>query len=86
MILLQWYNSLSQLSNEKKTEMKACYNADFGDVAKLRHHNILDDYILVPFEDCEVFVSKNYDQALTDMFGRDYMTPIYREPIHLKHN
>ena len=79
------YNKISQLSNGKETQMKACYNADFNDVAKLRHHDIMDDFILVPFEDSEVYVTKSYHQALTDMFGADYMTPIYREPIHLNH-
>lgn len=81
--LIRWYNSLSQLSNKKQTEMKACYNADFGDVAKLRHKDIIGEYILVPFEDTEVYVTKGYHQALVDMFGPDYMTPVYREPIHL---
>ena len=77
------YDKVSQLSNSKNTRMKACYNADFNDVAKLRHRDILDKYILVPFEDCEVYVTQNYHQALTDMFGANYMTPIYREPIHI---
>lgn len=81
--LIRWYNNFSQLSNKKQTEMKACYNADFGDVAKLRHKNVIGEYILVPFEDTEVYVTKGYHQALTDMFGPDYMTPVYREPIHL---
>lgn len=81
--LIKLYNSLSQLSNSKQTEMKACYNADFGDVAKLRHKDVIGEYILVPFEDTEVYVTKGYHQALVDMFGPDYMTPVYREPIHL---
>ena len=81
--LIKWYNSLSQLSNRKQTEMKACYNADFGDVAKLRHSDVLDDYILVPFENTEVYVTKEYHQALVDMFGANYMTPVYRKPIHI---
>lgn len=80
--LLKWYNSLSQLSNKKQTKMKACYNADFNDVAKLRHKDVIGEYILVPFENIEVYVTRGYHQALTDMFGPDYMTPIYREPIH----
>lgn len=81
--LIKWYNYISQLSNKKQTQMKACYNADFNDVAKLRHSDVIGEYILVPFEDCEVFVTKGYHQALVDMFGPDYMTPVYREPIHI---
>ena len=82
-ILLRWYNKLSQMSNGKTTQRKACYNADFGDVAKLRHSDVIGEYVLVPFEDAEVYVTKGYHQALVDMFGKDYMTPVYREPIHL---
>ena len=81
--LIKWYNYISQLSNKKQTQMKACYNADFNVVAKLRHSDVIGEYILVPFEDCEVFVTKGYHQALVDMFGPDYMTPVYREPIHI---
>lgn len=74
-VTLTWYDKLSQLSNNRETQMKACYNADFGDVAKLRHPDVIGEYILVPFEDCEVYVTKGYHQALVDMFGLDYMTP-----------
>lgn len=81
--ILTLYDKLSTRSNYKITQMKACYNADFGDVAKLRHNDVMGEYILVPFEDIEVYVTKGYHQALTDMFGPDYMTPVYREPIHL---
>ena len=81
--LIKWYNKISQLSNKKQTQMKACYNADFNDVAKLRHSDVIGEYVLVPFEDCEVFVTKGYHQALVDMFGPDYMTPVFREPIHI---
>lgn len=85
-VIINWYNRLSQLSNNKPTKMKACYNADFRDIAKLRHKDILGEYILVPFEDTEVYVTKGYHQALIDMFGPDYMTPIYREPTHISYD
>ena len=80
---ISWYNKVSQLSNNKTTKMKACYNADFCDVAKLRHPDVLGEYILVPFEDTDVYVTKGYHQALVDMFGSNYMTPVYRPPIHI---
>lgn len=81
--ILGLYNKLSQISNDKKTQKKACYNADFADVAKLRHSDVLGEYILMPFEDTEVYVTKGYHQALVDMFGPNYNIPIYRAPIHL---
>lgn len=81
--ILGWYSKLSQKSNGKETQMKACYNADFRDVAKLRHADVIGEYVLVPFEDTEVYVTKGYHQALVDMFGPNYMTPVFREPIHI---
>ena len=49
--------------------MKACYNADFNDVAKLRHKNVIGEYILAPFEDIEVCVPKDYDKYLTLLYN-----------------
>lgn len=81
--ILGWYDKVSTMSNSRPTRMKACYNADFGDVAKLRHSDVVGEYILMPFEDTEAYVTKAYHQALVDMFGLDYMTPVYTEPHHL---
>ena len=66
--------------------MKASYNTLFCDVAKLRHNSILTDFVSVPFEDTEVLVTKDYHQALIDMFGPDYMTPVYREPWYINNS
>ena len=73
--LLLWYNKISQLSNKKQTLMKASYNTVFSDVPKLRHADVIGEYILVPFEDIEVYITKGFHQALVDMFGPEYMTP-----------
>lgn len=83
---LVWYHELSQASNKKTTKMKACYNTVFDDVPKLRHKDVIGEYIIVPFESIEIYITKGFHQALTDMFGPDYMTPVYREPIHIKHD
>ena len=84
--IIAWYNALSQLSNKKPTKMKASYNTIFEDVPKLRHPEVIGEYQLVPFEDTEVYVTKGYHQTLVDLFGPNYMTPVYREPIHIKHD
>jgi phosphorylcholine metabolism protein LicD len=84
--IIFWYNKLSQLSNGAVTQMKACYNTIFADVPKLRHNDVIGEYIIVPFENIEVYITKGFHQALIDMFGPDYMTPVFREPIHLCHD
>lgn len=72
--ILAWYDSISQFSNKKQTEKKACYNDNFYDVAILYQKDILDGFITVPFEDAEANITKGYHQALVDKFGLNYMT------------
>lgn len=84
--MMTWYNALSQLSNNKDTQMKASYNTDFGDVPKLYHNDVVKEYVIVPFENIKVYITKGYHQALIDKFGPDYMTPLpknERIPKHL---
>ena len=77
------YNWLSQRSNNKETEKKASYNTDFNDVSKLYAKDVIDKVIEVPFENIQVYITKEYHQCLVDKFGTNYMTPVYRKPIHL---
>lgn len=35
----------------------------------------MSEYILVPFEDTELMVTKNYHEVLVSTYGEDYMTP-----------
>ncbi len=72
-MVLGWYNWLSQLSNKKQTEKKACYNDNFFDIQKLYHNDILLAFIEVPFEDTMVYITKEFHNALVDKFGSDYM-------------
>lgn len=71
--ILAWYDGISQLSNMKQTEKKACYNDNFYDIAILYQKDILDGFITVPFEDTEVNITRGYHQALIDKFGANYM-------------
>lgn len=73
--ILAWYNSISQLSNKKQTEQKACYNDNFYDIVILYQKDILDGFMTVPFEDIDAYITINYHQALVDKFGPNYMTP-----------
>lgn len=44
--------------------------------------DIMDSYILVPFEDGEFYVSSKYKQILESTYGKDYMIPQYIEFNH----
>lgn len=84
--ILTWYNSISQLSNKKQTEKKACYNDNFNDITILYKKDILESFITVPFEDTVANITKDYHQALVDKFGPNYMTlppQIDRKPKHI---
>ena len=35
----------------------------------------MKNYLIVPFENTELMISKNYDEILTQLYGRDYMVP-----------
>lgn len=35
----------------------------------------MKNFIFVPFEDTELMISTNYDEILTQLYGRDYMVP-----------
>ena len=86
---LKWYNSLMQRSNGKSTEKKASYNTAFEDMPKLYDRHVLDEVMVMPFEDTEAFVTSDYHQCLVDKFGPDYMTPPSehkRVPIHILNN
>lgn len=72
--ILAWYNGISQLSDQRLTEKKACYNDNFYDIAILYQKDVLDGFITVPFEDTEANITKGYHQALVDKFGPNYMT------------
>lgn len=36
---------------------------------------VMTEYMMVPFEDTELMISVNYDEILTQSYGKDYMTP-----------
>lgn len=74
-LLLKWYTALSQWSNGKQTEKLASYNTEFVDLPKLYSKTLMDDFLIVPFEDTEASIVKEYASCLTVMFGPDYMTP-----------
>ena len=42
----------------------------------------MDEMVLVPFEDMEVYVVKDYHKCLVTQFGQNYMTPIKTRPNH----
>lgn len=37
--------------------------------------DVMDEYMIVPFEHTEAMINKKYDLVLTTSYGKDYMTP-----------
>ena len=47
--------------------------------------DVMDEYMIVPFEDQEAMINKKYDMVLSSSYGKDYMTPkkeTSKEEIH----
>ena len=79
---MRWYDKLAQLSNKKNTREITSYYEEYSCLGKYYPKNLLDEMILVPFEDMEAYVVKKYHNCLITQFGLDYMTPIKTRPNH----
>lgn len=80
---MEWFHRFSQRWNNIETEKKASYNTVYEDLSKVYSAEILDEVIEAPFENTVAFITKDYHNSLVAKFGPDYMTPIYRAPIHI---
>lgn len=79
---LKMYDRLSQKSNRKNTQQITSYYEEFSCLGKYYPKNLMDEMILVPFEDMDAYVVKDYHQCLVTQFGPNYMTPIKTRPNH----
>lgn len=73
---LKMYGWLAQLSNETDTKQVTSYYEEYNCMGKYYSKNLLDEVVLVPFEDTMAYVVKDYHKCLTIQFGSNYMTPI----------
>lgn len=79
------YNKISQKGNNKETEYVSIYNDLFKYIGIKYNKKLVSDFTLMPFEDAEFYVSSDYHNTLTLLYG-DYMTPPKKEeriPLHL---
>lgn len=79
---LQWFNSISQKSNAIVTREITSYNEEYSCLGKYYPNDLMKDMILVPFEDMQAYVVKDYHTCLVTQFGPDYMTPIKTRDNH----
>lgn len=70
------YNKLAQLSNKKNTKEITSYYEEYSCLGKYYSKNLMQEIILVPFEDMEAYVVKDYHNCLVTQFGENYLTPI----------
>jgi len=68
------YDKVSKWGNKKPSGYISCYGYSFGFLKKKFKKESLDEFILHDFESEKFFVTKMYDEMLTEAYG-DYMTP-----------
>ena len=79
---MRWYNKLAQLSNNELTREITSYYEEYSCLGKYYPKDMMNEMILVPFEDMEAYVVMNYHDCLVTQFGLDYTTPIKTRPNH----
>jgi len=84
-VKLKWYHKLSQRSNRKKTRQVTSYYEEYRCMGKYYSSSLLESVVLVPFEDLEVYVTKEWHECLSVQFGEDYMTPPKEEDRVSRH-
>ena len=80
----KWYCWISQKSNGKVTREITSYNEEYSCLGKYYPNDLMNEMILVPFEDMEAYVVKDYHRCLVTQFGDDYMTPIKTRDNHME--
>lgn len=78
----RWYNSVAQISNNTVTREITSYYEEYSCLGKYYPCDLMYDMVLVPFEDTQAYVVKDYHNCLVTQFGTDYMTPIKTRDNH----
>lgn len=73
---MRWYDKLAQLSNNRSTKEITSYYEEYSCLGRYYPKDMMDEMVLVPFEDMQAYVVKDYHKCLVTQFGPDYMTPI----------
>ena len=68
------YDKVSQWGNKKPSGYISCYGYSFAYLSKKYKKETLEEFIIRDFETEKFFVTKLYDEMLTETYG-DYMTP-----------
>ena len=79
---LQWLNDIAQKSNTTVTHEITSYYEEFSCLGKYYPKDMMREMILVPFEDMQAYVVKDYHNCLVTQFGANYMTPIKTRENH----
>lgn len=79
---LRWYNKLAQSSNRYPTKEITSYYEEYSCLGKYYRNDLMQEMVLVPFEDLEVYAVRNYHECLVTQFGANYMTPIKTRENH----
>lgn len=72
---LRWYDGLAQRSNHKSVKNLTSYFEEFSCLGRYYYKDLLDNIVLVEFEDTEVYAVRDSHECLCIQFGQNYMTP-----------
>lgn len=78
----RWYNHLAQRSNKVQTREITSYYEEYSCLGKYYPNNLMQELVLMPFEDMEAYVVKDYHNCLVTQFGNNYMQPIKTRDNH----
>ena len=73
---MKWYHIISQLSNKTGTREITSYYEEYSCLGRYYPNTLMDEMVLLPFENIQAYVVKDYHRCLIIQFGADYMTPI----------
>lgn len=79
----EWYESISKIGNNDKTNFIESYNTIFEYIHISFNKNILDKVNLVPFEDTVMFIMDGYDEFLKKHYGNYMKLPKVKLGHHI---
>ena len=70
-----WFGKFSKYCIDGRKNLIHRSNDQYCAVKIILPKEVMSEFILVPFEDTELMVTKSYHEVLISSYGEDYMTP-----------
>lgn len=72
---LVWFHETSQKYNNRKTKQVTSYYEEYSCMGRYYSSTLLDNIDVVPFEDIEVYITREWHECLRVQYGENYMIP-----------